>query len=172
MSTTGEKTFSTAGREVKTVTFKPITPGNYTLKLGSDVSIAKADKPDAVPYINLSFEVLETAESEGGKNKRVFHRLFIGMKPGKDGVLNMDRENQLTALAAALGTQVEGVEIVSRDAQNEDGDSVTIEYLNPKQIVEFIKSFAGSEVKGRIKTEKGTGSYGDKSVVQKFLLAE
>ena len=172
MSTTGEKTFSTAGREVKTVTFKPINPGNYSLKLGSDVSIAKADKPDAVPYVGLSFEVEGTAESEGGKNKRVFHRLFIGMKPGKDGVINMDRENQLTALASALNTQIEGVEIITRDATDADGNSVTLEYLNPKQVVEFLKGFAGTEVKGRIKTEKGTGGYGDKSVVQKFLLSE
>lgn len=170
--TTGEKTFSTAGREVKTISFKPINPGTYTLKLGSDVSIAKADKPDAVPYINLSFEVEGTAESEGGKNKRVFHRLFIGMKPGKDGVINMDRENQLTALTTALKTELEGIEIVEREAQNEDGESVSLEYLNPKQIVEFLKGFVGCEVKGRIKTEKGTGGYGDKSVVQKFLLSE
>lgn len=170
--TTGEKTFSTAGREVKTVTFKPITPGNYNLTLNSDASIAKADRPDAIPYINVSFTAEGTAESEGGKDKRVFHRFYIGMAPGKDGVVNMDRENGLTALALALGTQIEGCEIVTREAQDADGNSVTLEYLNPKQVVEWIKGFAGTSVKGRIKTEKGTGNYADKSVVQKFLLPE
>lgn len=170
--TTGEKTFSTAGREVKAPVFKPITPGNYKLTVGSDVSMAKADKPDAVPYINLSFEVQGSAESEGGKNKRVFHRFFIGMKPGRDQVINMDRENQLVAFAQALGTQLEGVEILEREANDAEGNSVKLEYLNPKQLIEWIKGFEGAEVNGRIKTEKGTGGYGDKSVIGKFLLAD
>lgn len=171
-TTTGEKTFSTASRSVAAPTFKPITPGNYDLTLGGDTSIAKADRPDAVPYINLSFEVQGTAQSEGGKNSRVFHRLFLGLKPGKDGVINMDRENQLTALAKALGTEVEGVEIIEREAQDSDGNPVKLEYLNPKQVIEWLKSFVGATVKGRIKTEKGTGGYSDKSVVAKFLLSE
>ena len=171
-NTTGERTFSTAGRTVVAPTFKPITPGTYTLKVGSDAAVAKADKPDAVPYINLSFEVEGTAASEGGKNMRVFHRLFIGLKPGKDGVLNMDRENGLTAMAQSLNTEVEGVEVIEREANDADGNSVKLEYLNPKQLTEWIKGFAGTEVKARIKTEKGTGGYADKSVIQKFLLGE
>lgn len=170
--TTGEKTFSTTGREVKTVTFKPITPGTYPLILGSDATVAKADRPDAIPYVNASFEVEGSADTEGGKNKRVFPRFFLGMEPGKDGVLNMDRENGLTALAQALGTQLEGVEIISREVQDIEGNPKTIEYLNPQQVVAWLKGFAGSTVKGRIKTEKGTGNYADKSVVAKFLLGE
>lgn len=170
--TTGEKTFSTTGREVKTMTFKPLNPGVYSGPLGSDYTIAKADKPDAVPYINFSIACNGTAESEGGKDKRVFHRLFLGLKPGKDGVINIDRENQLTALAQALGTQVEGVEIVTREATDSEGNAVTLEYLNPAQVVEFLKSFSGTEVKFKVKTEKGTGNYGDKSVVSKFMLPE
>lgn len=172
MATTGEKTFSTSARSVAAPSFKPLQPGTYDLTLGGDVSIAKADRPDAVPYINLSFEVQGTAQTEGGKNSRVFHRLFLGLKPGKDGVINMDRENQLTALAKALGTEVEGVEIIDREAQDADGNSVTLEYLNPKQVTEWIKGFNGATVKGRVKTEKGTGGYADKSVVSKFLLGE
>lgn len=170
--TTGEKTFSTTGREVKTVTFKPIPAGNYDLTLNADATIAKADKPDAIPYINVSFTAGGTAESEGGKDKRVFHRFFIGLAPGKDGVINMDRENGLTALAQALNTQIEGMEVITREAENSNGEAVTLEYLNPKQVVEWLKGFNGAVVKGRIKVEKGTGGYSDKSVVQKFLLGE
>lgn len=170
--TTGEKTFSTKGRTVVAPTFKPINPGNYDLKVGGDATIAKADKPDAVPYVNVSFEVEGTAETEGGKNKRVFHRFFLGMKEGKDGVINMDRENQLTALAQAMNTEAEDFEIVSREANDSDGNAVTLEYVNPKQVVEWLKSFEGQTVKARIKTEKGTGGFSDKSVISKFLLGD
>lgn len=168
MSTTGERTFSTTGRTVVAPKTTLIPPGNYTLKVGSDASIGQSDKPGSVPYINLSFEVDGTATAEGGKNRRVFHRFFIGLKEGRDGVVNMDRENGLVAFALALNTQLEGVEIISRT--EEDGS--TTDYLNPRQLVEWIKGFSGQELKGRIKTEKGTGGYSDKSVVGKFLLNE
>jgi hypothetical protein len=170
--TTGERTFSTAGRTVVAQTSTPITPGKYKLRIGSDCEIKKADKPDATPYVAVRLEVLGTASTEGGKNRSVYHNLFLMLKPGKDGVINMDRENGLTSLAHALGTQVEGVEIVEQSATNANGESVTLEYLNPRQVVAWLKEFAGTEVSGRIKTEKGTGGYADKSVVSKFLLSD
>lgn len=173
MMTTGDRTFSTAGRTVVTNTAStPIPPGNYTLKIGSDFEIRKAKRSDATPNVNFSFEVEGTATQEGGKNRRVFHRLDLGMKPGKDGMLNMDRENQLTALAKALGTEVEGVTLVEQEVTDENGNKVTIEYLNPAQIVEWLKSFAGATVQAAIKTEKGTPEYpNEKSVVRRYLTA-
>lgn len=171
-TTTGERTFSTSGRSVQTQTFKLIPPGTHNLRIAGDASIAKADKPDAVPYINLSMEVLGTASTEGGKNQRVFHRLFLGLNLGKDGVANVDRENGLVAMAQSMGTEVEGVEIVEREATNADGNTVKLEYLNPKQVTEWLAGFVGTEVRARIKTEKGTGGYSDKSVIAKFLLSE
>jgi hypothetical protein len=167
MSTTGERTFSTTGRNVVAPKTTLIPPGNYTLKVGSDASIGQSDKPGSVPYINVSFEVEGTSTAEGGKNRRVFHRFFIGLKEGKDGVVNLDRENGLVAFAQALNTQLEGIEIVSRD-----DEGTATEYLNPRQLVEWLKGYAGAEVKGRVKTEKGTGGYQDKSVVGKFLATE
>jgi hypothetical protein len=168
-TTTGERTFSTTGRSVATSKFPLIPPGSYTAKLLGDISVAKADRPDAVPYVNLACEVEGTATTEGGKNQRVFHRLFLMLKPGKDGVVNMDRANGLTAMAQAMGTEVEGVEIIEREATTADGAAVKLEYLNPAQVVEWLKSFVGTTMSVRIKTEKGTAGYSDKSVLDKFL---
>lgn len=164
-TTTGERTFSTAGRTVVAPKATLIPPGTYTLRVGADASVAKADRPGAIPYVNVSFEVLGTASTEGAKNRRVFHRLFLMFKPGKDGVVNMDRENGLLAMAQALGTQLEGVEIIERDFEGEKQ-----EYLNPSQVVEWVKTFSGTELSARIKIEKGTDGYADKNAVNKFLL--
>lgn len=166
---TGERTFSTTGRTIAIRKFPLIPPGNYTGPLLSEIEVGRADRPDAAPYVNLAFAVNGTAASEGGKPQRVYHMLFLGLKPGKDGVVNMDRENGLTALAQALGTQVEGVEIVEQEATDAEGNPVKVEYLNSRQVVEWLKSFVGVEVAFRIKTEKGTGGYEDKSKIAKFL---
>ncbi len=169
---TGERTFSTKGRTVKAKTFPLIPPGNHKGVLGSDASIGKADKPDAVPYVNVSFEVEGTAASEGGKNQRVFHMLFLSTAPGKDGEANTDRNGGIVEMAQSLGTELEGIEIVEKEVQNADGDTVKLEYLDPKQVAEWVKGFAGTEIAFRIKTEKGTGGYSDKSKIQKFLLPD
>src|SRR5574337_978964 len=169
---TGERTFSTKGRTVKTKTFPLIPPGNHKGTLSADATIGKADRPDAVPYVNVSFEVNDTAQSEGGKNQRVFHMLFLSTLAGKDGDANTDRNGGITELAQALGTELEGIEIVEKEVENSDGDTVKLEYLDPKQVAEWVKGFAGTEVGFRIKTEKGTGGYSDKSKIQKFLLPD
>lgn len=170
--TTGDRTFSTKGRTVAKNTFTLIPAGTYQMILGDAADIGKADRPDAVPYVNISFEVEGTALKEGGKNRRAFHRLLLGLKEGKDGVMNMDRPSGLTALAEALGTEIEGLEIVTQEATDADGNSVTLEYLNPRQVVEWVKGFAGSQVKGRIKVQKGSGDYGDKNEVAAFMKSD
>lgn len=167
---TGERTFSTKGRTVKAKTFPLIPPGNHTGSIGSDASISKADKPDAVPYVKFSMEVNGTAAAEGGKNQRVFHMLFLSLLPGKDGDANTDRNGGIVELAQALGTELEGISVVEKVVQDADGNDAKLEYLDPKEVVEWLKSFAGTEVGFRIKTEKGTGDYADKSKVAKFLL--
>lgn len=171
MTTTGEKTFSTTGRTVVNPQTELIPPGTYTLRIGSDATIKKGQKSDSVPRVDVSFEVLGTATTEGGKNRRVFHMLLLSMTPGKDGQLNTDRPGGLTALARCLGTEVEGVEVVMQDAVNDKGEPVKLAYLNPAQVAEWVKSFAGTEVQATIKTQKGTAEYPtDRSIISRFLL--
>ena len=169
--TTGEKTFTTAGRTVVAPKMELIPPGTYTLKLGSDATIKQSKNPGKCPYINISFEVMGTSTKEGGKNRRVFHMLLLSMNPGADGVLNIERPSGLLALARALGTEIEGVEYIEQDATNDKGEAVKLVYLNPAQVVEWLKNFAGSEVQGAVKTQRGTEEYpDDKSVISRFLL--
>lgn len=172
--TTGERTFSTQGRKVQTNTNTLIPAGTYGITFdATGIEIAKSDKrPDAVPYINVRFRVNGTATKEGGKDRVVFHRFLLGLKEGKDGVANVDRESGIVAFSKAIKSEMEGVEITTQQATDADGNEVTLEYLNPKQVVEYLKGFDGTELKGRIKVQKGTEGYSDKNEVAKFLLAE
>ena len=167
---TGERTFSTKGRTVKAKTFPLIPPGNHKGTMGADATIGKSDKPDAVPYVNVSFEVEGTAASDGGKNQRVFHMLFLSVLAGKDGEINTERNGGIVELAQALNTDLDDCPIVEKTVQDTEGNDVKLEYLDPKYVAEWVKSFSGSELAFRIKTEKGTGGYPDKSKIQKFLL--
>lgn len=173
-NTTGERTFSTAGRKVTDSKPTLIPAGTYTLAVdASAADVGKADRPDAIPYVNVRFTALGTATKEGGKDRKLFHRLLLSLKPGKDGIMNMDRASGLTALAKALNTEVEGVEIVSQQVTNAEGNEVTIEYLNPRQVVEWVKSFDGTQVKGRVKVQKGTKEYpDDKNEIAAFMTVE
>lgn len=168
---TGERTFSFEGRTVVKPAPRLIPPGTHTLQIGSDASIAMAKRGDAVPYVNISFAVQGTATSEGGKNLRIFHRLFLSLAPGKDGKLSLDRESGLLAMAQAMGTLPPECTVVEREGNDAEGNAVKLTYLNPKQVVEWLQTFAGTELQARVKTEKGTTEYpDDKSVIQKFLL--
>lgn len=172
MTTTGERTFNTSAQQVVTPKATLIPPGTYAMTVSSGAEVGCAKRPDAIPYINVSFEVDGTATKEGGKNRRAFHRLLLGLKPGRDGVLNPNRSNGVTAMAKALGTELEGIEIVEREVEV-DGQTVKQEYLNPRQVLEWVKSFEGSTLKGRIKIQKGTAEYpDDKNEISAFMLPE
>jgi hypothetical protein len=174
INTAGVKTFSTAGRSVaKNAKPSPIPPGEYTGKLRAE-HIAKKQKdgvPDAVPYIAYSIEVLGTELKEGGKNRLLFANIFPSLTPGKDGVLMIDRSNGLTALTKALGTELEGVEVVERTVELGDGSQKTIQYLNPEQIKEFLVNNVGVEFKLFVKVEPNTynGETTDQNVVGRFI---
>lgn len=169
---TGERTFSTTGRTVKEKTFPLIPPGNHVGTLGSDFEIAKKDAWDGVPYVKFSFAVAGTAQTDGGKDQRLYHQLYLSITPGKDGEINTERPDGVVAMAQAMKTEMEGVEIIEREVSNpENGETKKLEYLNPKQVVEWLKSFSGTEVSFRVKTEKGTNGYKDKNKLQKFLFA-
>lgn len=169
--TTGERTFNTSSQTVVSPKAQLIPAGSYDSTVASGADIGCAKRSDAIPYVNVSFEVQGTATKEGGKNRRVFHRLLLGLKPGKDGVLNPNRSNGVTAMAKALGTELEGIEIVEREVTDESGNTVKQEYLNPRQVLEWVKGFEGSSLKTRIKVQKGTAEYpDDKNEVAAFML--
>lgn len=172
-NTTGERTFSTTDRNIVAPKFPQVPAGNHTGDLGGDATVAKSDRWDAVPYVKSSFTADGTAQAEGGKDLRVFHMFFLGLVPGGDGVANVDRPDGITAAAKAMGTAMEGVEIITREVENpETGEKKTLEYLNPKQVVEFLNNMKGTKVSYRVKIEAGTKGYEDKAKIAKFLLPD
>lgn len=171
METTGVKTFNTSGRTVaKTSNPPPVAPGEYTCFIRPDhIKVACSDKPGAIPYVAYSIEVQGSALTEGGKNRLVFTNLFIGLKPGKDGVLNIDRANGLTALTRALGTPADGIELLEREFEGEK-----VDYLNPQQVAEYLRNNAGVEFQAFIKVETSEykGEKQEKNVVSRFVARE
>jgi hypothetical protein len=166
---TGERKFSTAGREVKKYNFKPLTPGDWDLKVdASQAAIGKKNEPGKFPYINgIRFEALDSAD-EGGKNKLVFHMLFTSLKPGKDGSAMVDRQDQVVALAKALGEDSPDLPIITMPDEN----GVKQDVIEPKALLAWLKSHNGKIIKAHTKIQKGDGTYEPRSVVAYFIEAE
>jgi hypothetical protein len=162
--TTGEKRFSTAGRQVKSG-FPVIPQGEYELVLKPGSEVRTADGPGKIPYVNCQFEVLGTAKKEGGKNLTVYHRFLLGLNPGKDGIINMDRGNGLTAFSAVVDQAIDAG-ITERDVEV-DGSSVHQEFLNPREVVEFLNTLEGKTVRAYIKVKKSEG-YDDSNEIGRF----
>lgn len=166
---TGERNFSTEGH--KTVKFenKPLTPGEYDVRLDLSKSEVKAPKePGKFPYINYALRVLGTATKEGGKDRLVFGMLFVSMKKyGESGFQLFTKGDQLVGLTRALGEQYNGPIIQMKDA-----DGVATDVIAPKALLAWLKNFDGTTLRAKIKTQKGTGGYEDKSVVDHFIEAE
>lgn len=171
MNATGDRKFSTSTQEVVQPKSMLIPAGTYTLVLNGDAEIRTAEKPNAIPYVNVSFTVQGTATREGGKDLRVFHRFVLGLEPSKkDGVLNPNRSNGITAAAIGLGSDAD-LTIVERTVQDETGAELKQEYLNPKDVKEYLQSLQGSTVKARIRVSKSEG-YADKNEIAAFFKAE
>lgn len=166
---TGERTFGTSSRTVED-NFKPLPAGDYTLKLGAtEVRCAEANGPTAkIPYVNVTFDVLGTAKTEGGKNRKHFHRFLVSLAPGSDGIVSLDRTSGLTAFAKCIGSEMEGITIVERESVDAQGAAITQAYLNPAQVCEWLNSLAGAEVKCKLKIKKDE-QRGDQNEVARFL---
>jgi hypothetical protein len=165
---TGERKFDSSTRQVVQPNFKPFAPGEYDLKIGTDWEIRTAEGQGRLPYLNGSFEVLGTAASEGGKNKKVFHRFFLDLSPAKDGVSMVDRGNGITAFAKSAGTTLE-VAILQKPKGKE---LIPVDILAPKETLRWLLAMDGTVVRAHVKIEKGTGGYQDKNVVGTFIEVE
>ena len=157
---TGERTYSTQGRTPAKFEFKPIAPGEYELKLNSDWTQRVAEGEGKIPYVTGSFTAI--GSGNGGKDRRVFHRMMLGLAPGKDGVANADRANSILGLAKALGTEF-SAPVVTMNGK---------ELLSPKHVLQWIQSNDGAVLRGDVKIEKGSGGYEDKNVINFFVESE
>lgn len=163
MATTGEKNFSTEGREAKKQTFEPCAAQDWDVILHSTAaSVGK--KEGGAPYVKgCYFEALGSQSYEGGPNKRIYSMFFTSLKPGSDGVIMPDRANQIVGLARALGTEltIGTTEVVMA------GDVVQ-ECLDARQLAQWLKDNDGAKLSLHSKIERSK-EYGDKSVVDYFI---
>jgi hypothetical protein len=165
----GEKTFSSDGRDVARFDRSPLRAGEWTGKLhSSKAEIGKKQEPGAIPYVkSVYFEALDSASEEGGSNKRVYQMFFLMLTPGKDGKLMPERQGQIIDLAQAVGVPFNGGIVTTRNAQGQ-----AAEYLNPKDVVNYLKSLDGELVKFRSKIKKGSGGYDDSATVDYFIASD
>lgn len=176
---TGEKTFSSEGRQVHVFKSTPFKQGDYDMKLMNDAETRTKPGEGNLPYINVSFEAQGTAEKEGQKNRRVFHRFFLDTTPSsKDGVAMVDRGNGIVAFAAAASQPLSVSLVARKKGVGEDAQEVDI--LGPKGTVAYLKALEGTIVRAHVKVvagteadpERGTQGYPAKNEVAYFILPE
>lgn len=175
----GELKWSSKGKDVQKFDRTPVTAGDYDLKINAkDISQKKGTEPGKVPYISLPLEVLGTATSETGKNRKVFCNIFLHMTPSpKDGKNMLERQGGLLDLAKSLGQDLElgGIKVRYQkyDVKNQpDGEMTQIVIAKPSEVLEFLKSLDGTVVRGHVKVEKGSGGYDPSNKVDYFIPSE
>lgn len=176
---TGELGYSSQGRTPVKVSFEPINAGDYPLTLvGKSIEIKSKAEPGSLPYVNVSFIAGGTALSEGGKDRRVFHKLWLSLEPSpKTGTPPVDGANQILGLAKALGTELnfEGDDIMRKDKLQDDGETMKkVSILNPQSVVEWLQGFDGAEVRGHIKIRRASEKdkakgYSDQNEIAYFM---
>jgi hypothetical protein len=152
---TGEKSWSSKGKQAKRMSFEPIPAGEYDLKFrGGTAAIKKGKDPKSMPRVSLQAEALNTASSEGGKNRIIFLDLYTSLKPGRDGEVMPERSGQVLDLAKALNEEVN-----FRTVSISDGDGGTIRCLDARQLKEWVTAHDGVVVKAKVKVKAGTKEY-------------
>ena len=179
MTTETARTVNLASTPVVRNEFKPMPAGTYELEIG-DVSVknpkdafTNAEETELkVPYIEVATKAYGGSLPEGGR--KFSFRLFIGTKPGTDGVLNYAREQGLISLFAGLGTTPPEISIVTLEKANKDGVLVRADHLNPMEIVQALTNLRGERVKAYIKVKANTynGKTQDQNELARFLARE
>ena len=149
---TGETVFSSSACTVHKFESKPLTPGEYELRLCADWEVRCAVGEGKLPYLTGAFEVMNTAERDGAKNRKIYHMFFLDLSPARDGVSMVDRGNGIVAFTHAVGIPLEGIKIIQRK-KGEDGKQADL--LSPNMALAWLNGQEGALLRARVKTEKG-----------------
>ena len=154
----GESSFDASKRKVKRFDNKPPTPGEYDFKVRtSKAAITVADGVGKLPYINgVQFELLDSAENEGGKNRVLYKSFFLKVSPDADGVAAVDRGDGLVAFSKSIGVNLklgEGA-VIKKPAKDKNGKEYTALLLDPKKVAAWLKEQDGSKGSLRSKVRK------------------
>lgn len=164
----GEKSFTTNGTPVDRFKSTPLPPGDYDLKLlGSEAKAGRKDEPGAVPYVTVPFQVLGTGEN-GGKDRKLYHYFFLSIKPDKSGGLRPNKQDQINGLAKGLGDEFTTSQILS----GTDKDGETVDYIDPADVVAWLKERDGAIVRAHTKVQPANGQHAAKGVIHEFIEVE
>lgn len=160
----GEKNFTTDGQRAVKFESTPVPAADYDLKLLDNLEIRKKAEPGSMPYVAARFEILGTGK-DGGKNRLVFTNFMVSLEPGRDGVINPARASQVTGLAQSLGESFKTTRLV--DVTNKTGGKTSC--IDPRALVEWLKTKAGSIVKGHVKVKPAKDGYEAKNEIAYFI---
>lgn len=159
----GEETIDTSAVEVKEIPL--IKPAVYPVTFkGASVHCGKAW--NSVPNINLMHKLKDG-------NRVAFSTLLLGNHPDKNGQLNIQRKNGLKAFLSVLGTNIEKLRVLSREAVNPDTNEKTIlKYCDSEQIMKVLEQYYGAEYRVRIQIKPAQNNFPAKNDVFEFFPAE
>lgn len=132
----GEARYNSEGKQVQRFDNTPIPRDDYQLNLIEEgLGVKKSDEkgPNAIPYINVRFRALGTAAKEGQKDRLVFHKFFLSMKPGTDGIIMPERGGGIVEFCRANG---EEADFAIRTLEKSDGS--TEDYMDPEEVKAYL----------------------------------
>lgn len=137
----GEARFSSEGRDVVRFDNTPIPRNVYDLPLekeGLEVKKSEEKGPDAIPYVNCRFRAQGTAPKEGQKDRLVFHKFFLSLKEGSDGVIMPMRGGGIVEFCRAHGDEADfSVKTITKE------DKSTEDYLDSEEVLSYLQSKIG-----------------------------
>ncbi len=160
----GETNWTTGGRTARKQDFTPVPAGDYEAKLNASASaVNKKEEPGKFPYVNASFELMGTATTEGGNNRKVFQNFHCSLKPWKNGAIGPEGADQILGLARAMGEEYQGSLIQCPDAEGNDVDC-----LDPREVVQWLKDHDGALLTLHVKIDNKDKNYPAKNVITYF----
>lgn len=152
----GEMGFDASKRKVRRFDNSPPPAGEYDFKFrSSKATISVADGVGKLPFINgCQLELMDSASTEGGKNRIIYHSFFLGTTPPPGGeTAAVDGGDGIVAFSKAIGVNLKlgpGA-VIKKAAKNKKGVDYTALILDPKKVVAWLKEQDGS--KGTVRTK-------------------
>lgn len=175
----GEKSFSTEGRKAVKYESKPIPSQAWELKLHTSEAEVGKSKQSNLPYLMIPIEALESASKEGGKNRRFYHYLNLGLFDYADGTKPIDGAHQLVGLSKALGTKYQGPVRSTKanlKSKDEDGEEVvevkSVEFLDANALKKWLQQFDGTVVRGHSRIQPAKDGFPAKGAIDEFFASE
>lgn len=167
----GETKWSSSGKQAIKYVRIPLPSGDYDLKINAaDWSVEKKPDPGSTPYIKGMFEALNTATTEGGKNRKVFFNLWLSLVPGKDGACTVERANGVNGMAKGFGEEC-SFSVAQAQKKEKDGSIIKIPIANPQEVLKWVKAHDGAVLKAHVKVKKQK-NYDDQNEIEYFIEAE